>query len=227
MEYEIKGGAFPLVICKLNKGDSMKNEGGSMALMSPEIKMETSTDGGILKGLGRALSGDSLFFNFYTAEEDNQEIGFASSFPGKILPIELDGTKNIIAQKSAFLASEREVDVKMHFRKSLGSGIFGGEGFILQKISGNGLVFLEIDGDILEYDLEAGEKLIIDQGHLAAMEETVDFDIQRVKGAKNMLFGGEGLFLATLKGPGKVWVQTMPLVNLAGALIPYMPASGG
>ncbi|MDR0901048.1 MAG: TIGR00266 family protein [Methanobrevibacter sp.] len=227
MEYEIKGGAFPLVICKLNKGESMKNEGGSMALMTSEIKMETSTDGGILKGLGRALAGDSLFFNFYTAEEDNQEIGFASSFPGKVVTIELDGSKNIIAQKSAFLAAEREVDIAMHFRKKLGSGIFGGEGFILQKLSGNGIAFLEIDGDVVEYNLESGEKLIIDQGHLAAMEETVNFDIERVKGGKNMLFGGEGLFFANLTGPGKVWIQTMPLINLAGALIPYMPTSGG
>lgn len=194
MEYEIKGGAFPMVICKLNKGETMKNEGGSMALMSSNVKMETNTGGGILKGLGRALSGDSIFLNFFTAEEENQEIGFASSFPGKVIPIELDGSKTIIAQKNAYLASEKDVEIEMHFRKKLGVGVFGGEGFILQKFSGNGMVFLEIDGEVIEYDLKEGEKLIIDQGHLAAMDETVDFDIQRVKGAKNILVGEKVYF---------------------------------
>jgi uncharacterized protein (TIGR00266 family) len=225
MEYEIKGGSFPILICKLEKGETMKNEGGSMALMSSKIKMETNTGGGILKGLGRALAGDSLFLNFFTAEEDQQEIGFASSYPGKIIPIKLDGNKPIIAQKRAYLASQKDVDITMHFRKKLGSGLIGGEGFILQKFSGEGMVFLEIDGDTIEYDLKEEEKLIIDQGHLAAMEETVDFDIQRVKGAKNILFGGEGLFLATLTGPGKVWIQTMPLLNLVEAITPYLPTN--
>lgn len=223
MEYEIKGGAFPMVICKLEKGETMKNEGGSMALMTSKIKMESSTGGGILKGLGRALAGDSIFLNFFTAEEDDQKIGFANSFPGKIIPIELDGNKTIIAQKSAYLASEKDVDINMHFRKKLGTGLFGGEGFILQKFSGFGIVFLEIDGEVIEYDLKEGEKLVIDQGHLAAMDESVDFDIQRVKGAKNIMFGGEGLFLSTLTGPGKVWVQTMPLNNFIEAIIPYIP----
>jgi uncharacterized protein (TIGR00266 family) len=226
MEYEIKGGAFPIVICKLRSGETMKNESGSMALMTPHIKMETSTGGGLMKGLGRALAGDSLFLTFYTAEADGQEIGFSSSFPGKIIPMELNGTKSIIAQKDAYLASEKDVDIAMHFRKKLGAGIFGGEGFILQKFSGVGTVFLEIDGEVIDYELKDGEKLIIDQGHLAAMEESVDFDIQRVKGAKNILFGGEGLFLATLTGPGKVWIQTMPITSLAQALIPHLPTGG-
>jgi uncharacterized protein (TIGR00266 family) len=225
MEYEIKGGAFPIVICKLNKGETMKNEGGSMALMSSAVKMETSTGGGILKGLGRALAGDSIFLNFFTAEEDNQEVGFASSFPGKIIPLELDGSKTIIAQKNAYLASEEGVEIEMHFRKKLGVGIFGGEGFILQKLSGTGMVFLEIDGEVVEYDLKEGENLIIDQGHLAAMDETVEFDIQKVKGVKNILVGGEGLFLGNLTGPGKVWVQTMPLTNFVNAIIPYIPSN--
>ena len=226
MEYEIKGGPFPMVICKLNKGEVMKNESGSMALMTSDIKMETSTGGGILKGLGRALAGDSIFLNFFTAEEDNQEIGFANSFPGKIIPLELNGTKTIIAQKGAYLASEESVEIEMHFRKKLGVGIFGGEGFILQKFSGTGIVFLEIDGEVVEYNLKEGEKLVVDQGHLAAMDETVDFDIQRVKGVKNILVGGEGLFLGTLTGPGKVWVQTMPLTNFVNAIIPHIPTSG-
>jgi len=226
MEYEIKGGPFPIVICNLANGETMKNESGSMALMSSNIKMETSTGGGILKGLGRALSGDSIFLNFFTAEGGSGKIGFSSSFPGKIIPIELDGSKKIIAQKNAYLASEKNIEIEMHFRKKLGVGLFGGEGFILQKFSGNGMVFLEVDGDVIEYDLEEGEKLIIDQGHLAAMDETVDFDIQRVKGVKNILVGGEGLFLGTLTGPGKVWVQTMPMSNFVNAIIPLLPSSG-
>ena len=226
MEYEIKGGSFPIVICKLQKGETMKDESGAMAFMSSDVKMETNTGGGLLKGLGRALSGDTLFLNFYTAESDNQQIGFASSFPGKIIPIKLDGSNSIIGQKNAFLASETNVNIDMYFRKNLGTGLFGGEGFILQKFTGTGMLFLEIDGEVLEYDLQPGEKLVLDQGHLAAMEESVEFDIQRVKGVKNVLFGGEGLFLSTLTGPGKVWIQTMPISRLAGAIIPYIPTSG-
>ena len=226
MEYEIKGGSFPIVICKLQKGETMKDESGAMAFMSSDVKMETNTGGGLLKGLGRALSGDTLFLNFYTAESDNQQIGFASSFPGKIIPIKLDGSNSIIGQKNAFLASETNVNIDMYFRKNLGTGLFGGEGFILQKFTGTGMLFLEIDGEVIEYDLQPGEKLVLDQGHLAAMEESVEFDIQRVKGVKNVLFGGEGLFLSTLTGPGKVWIQTMPISRLAGAIIPYIPTSG-
>lgn len=222
MEYEIKGGAFPILICKLNKGETMKNEGGAMALMSSQIKMETNTGGGILKGLGRALSGDTIFLNFYTAQADNQEIGFSSGYPGKIIPLKLNG-RTIIAQKHAYLASEEDVDISIHFKKKLGRGLFGGEGFILQKFTGDGMVFLEIDGEVIEYDLAPGEKMLIDQGHLAAMEETVDFDIERIKGAKNIVLGGEGLFLGKLTGPGKVWIQTMPISKLADSLIPFLP----
>ncbi|MBR4447481.1 TIGR00266 family protein [Methanobrevibacter sp.] len=225
MEYEISGGSFPIVICKLQKGETMKDESGAMAFMTSGIKMDTNTGGGLLKGLGRALSGDTIFLNFFTAEEDNQEIGFTSCTPGKIIPIRLNGSNSIIGQKSAFLTAEKGVEISMHFRKRLGSGIFGGEGFILQKFTGNGMLFLEIDGEVIERELQPGEKLILDNGHVAAMEETVDFDIQRVKGVKNLLFGGEGLFFATLEGPGKVWIQTMPISKLAEALIPFLPTN--
>ena len=219
MEYEIKGGAFPMVVCKLLKGERMKDESGAMAFMTSGIKMDTNTGGGLLKGLGRALAGDSLFINTFEAQKDNEEIGFSSYYPGRIIPIRLDGTNPIIGQKSSFLAAEDSVNIDMYFRKKLGAGIFGGEGFILQKFSGNGMVFLEIDGEVIERYLEPGETLFVDQGHVAAMDETVDFDIERIKGAKNMVFGGEGLFLATLRGPGRVWVQTMPIPKLAQALI--------
>ena len=223
MEYEIKGGAFPMVVCKLQKGERMKDESGAMAFMTSGIKMDTNTGGGLLKGLGRALAGDSLFINTFEAQKDNEEIGFSSYYPGRIIPIRLNGTNPIIGQKSSFLAAEDSVNIDMYFRKKLGAGIFGGEGFILQKFSGNGMVFLEIDGEVIERYLEPGETLFIDQGHVAAMDETVDFDIERIKGAKNMVFGGEGLFLATLRGPGRIWVQTMPIPKLAQALIPYIP----
>jgi uncharacterized protein (TIGR00266 family) len=222
MEYEIRGGSFPIVVCKLQKGERMKNETGAMAYMTSGMSMDTNTGGGLLKGLGRALSGDTIFLNFFTANENNQEIGFAARTPGKIMPIRLDGTNTIIGQKNAFLAAEDGVDLDIYFRKSLGAGIFGGEGFILQKFTGNGMVFLEIDGEVIEYDLEPGEKLLLDPGHVAAMEESVGFDIEMVKGAKNILFG-EGLFFSKVTGPGKVWIQTMPLSKLAEAIIPYLP----
>lgn len=224
MEYEIKGGSFPIVICKLQKGETMKNETGAMAFMSSDMKMDTNTGGGLLKGLGRALSGDTIFLNFFTAQSDNQEIGFAARTPGKIMPIRLNGSNTIIGQKNAFLAAEDGVNLDIYFRNKLGAGIFGGEGFILQKFTGTGIVFLEIDGEVIEHDLQPGEKLLVDPGHIAAMEESVEFDIERVKGAKNILFG-EGLFFARLQGPGKVWIQTMPLSKLAEALIPFLPTT--
>lgn len=226
MEYEIKGGSFPIVICTLQKGETLKNETGAMAFMTSNMKMDTNTGGGLLKGLGRALAGDTIFLNFFTAESDNEQIGFSSCTPGKIMPIRLNGENSIIGQKNAFLAAEESVDVDVYFRKKLGAGLFGGEGFILQKFSGNGMVFLEIDGEIIERDLQPGEKILLDPGHIAAMEETVDFDIERVKGAKNMLFG-EGLFFSRLTGPGKVWIQTMPISKLAEALIPFLPTNTG
>ena len=226
MEYEIKGGAFPIVIKKKKKGETMKNETGAMAFMTSDMKMETSTGGGLLKGLGRALAGDTLFLNFFTAQSDNEQIGFSACTPGKIMSIKLDGSNTIIGQKNAFLAAEDSVDVDIFFKKKLGAGLFGGEGFVLQKFSGNGMLFIEIDGEVIEKELQPGEKLLLDPGHIAAMDESIDFDIERVKGAKNILFG-EGLFFAKLTGPGKVWIQTMPISKLAAALIPFLPTSSG
>lgn len=224
MEYKVEGGPFPIVICTLQKGETMKNETGAMAFMTSGMTMETSTGGGLLKGLGRALSGDSIFLNFFTAQSDNQQIGFSARVPGKIMPIKLDGSNSIIGQKSSFLAAEESVDLDIYFKNKLGTGIFGGEGFILQKFTGNGMVFLEIDGEVIEHELQPGERLLVDPGHIAAMEDTVDFDIERVKGAKNILFG-EGLFFAKVTGPGKVWIQTMPISKLAEAIMPFIPTS--
>ena len=226
MKYDIKGTPFPVVTCRLEKGETMITEKGAMSWMTSQMKMETNTNGGFMKGLGRMFSGESFFLNFYTAEADDQFVTFSSSFPGRILDFKLEDGRTIIAQKGALLAMEKSVEMNIHFKKKVGAGFFGGEGFIMQKFSGNGHVFLEIDGDIVEYDLKAGEKLFIDQGYLAAMEETVSFDIATVKGAKNILFGGEGLFLGTLTGPGKVWIQTMPMAGLVNFILSRIPPRG-
>lgn len=189
--------------------------------MDEGIKMNTSTNGGIMKGLGRALAGESLFMNTYTAEKDDVEIAFSSSFPGKILEFDLSEGETIIAQKRAFLCAENSIDISMHFRKKLGAGFFGGEGFIMQKITGPGKVFLEIDGEVIKKELAEGEKLKIDNGYVAAMTKGVELSIETVPGLKNIMFGGEGLFLTTLKGPGTVWLQSMPISKLASLL--YVP----
>lgn len=218
MDAKIVGESLPLVSCKLAKGESVITEAGGMSWMDDGIKMTTSTNGGIMKGLGRALAGESLFMNIYTAEKDDAEITFSSSFPGKILEFDLAQGETIIAQKKAFLCAESSVDIAMHFRKKLGAGFFGGEGFIMQKITGPGKVFLEIDGELVKKELQAGEKLKVDNGYVAAMTQGVDLDIETVPGLKNIVFGGEGLFLTTVKGPGTVWLQSMPMSKLASML---------
>lgn len=218
METKIVGDSLPVVICRLNKGESVITENGGMSWMSDGMKMTTTTNGGIMKGLGRALAGESIFMNIYTAEKDDSEIAFASSFPGQILEYDLKQGETIIAQKRAFLCAEKTVDISMHFRKKLGAGFFGGEGFIMQKITGPGKVYLELDGNIVKKELQQGEKLSVDNGYVAAMTQEVNLDIETVKGVKNIVFGGEGLFLTTLKGPGTVWLQSMPISKLAGLL---------
>lgn len=223
MEARILGDSLPVVTCKLSKGESVVTESGGMSWMDEGIKMSTSTNGGIMKGLGRALAGESLFMNTYTAERDDVEIAFSSSFPGKILEFDLSQGETIIAQKRAFLCAESTVDIAMHFRKKLGAGFFGGEGFIMQKITGPGKVYLEIDGEVIKKELAEGEKLKVDNGYVAAMTSGVNLDIETVPGLKNIVFGGEGLFLTTVKGPGTVWLQSMPISKLAGLL--YVPRS--
>lgn len=215
---------MPVVICELNKGESMITEKGSMSWMSPGLTMSTNAGGSIGKAFGRVFSGESMFQNIYTSNVDNGMIAFASSFPGSIRAIEIQPGQSIIAQKSAFLAATEGVQLSVHLKKKLGAGFFGGEGFIMQKISGTGIVFLEIDGSAVEYELAAGEKLIIDTGNLAFMSETCTMDIERIKGVKNVLFGGEGLFNTTVTGPGKVTVQTMPISGFANAISAVLPS---
>lgn len=215
METKIVGEDLPVVVCKLKAGETVLTENGGMSWMDNDITMKTTTNGGIMKGLGRALAGESIFMNTYTAEKDDVEIAFASSFPGEILEFDLKEGEIIIAQKRAFLCAENTVDISMHFRKKIGAGFFGGEGFIMQKMTGPGKVLLEIDGSLVKKELKAGEKLKIDNGHLAVMTSGVDLNIETVKGVKNIVFGGEGLFLTTLQGPGTVWIQSMPVSKLA------------
>lgn len=227
MRYEIQGDTLPVVICYLENGESMITEGGAMAWMSPNMRMDTTTGGGLGKAFGRMFSGESLFQNRYTAQGGQGMIAFASSFPGSIRAFQLTPGKEYIFQKKTFLAGEAGVNISAHFQKKLGAGLFGGEGFILQKISGNGTVFAEFDGHVVEYDLKAGQKIVVDSGYLAAMDATCDMDIQAVPGAKNALFGGEGLFNTVISGPGRVWLQTMPVSGVAAAVRPYIPTSNG
>lgn len=218
MDSKVVGDMLPAVVCKLQKGESVITENGGMSWMDDGIKMTTTTNGGIMKGIGRAFAGESIFMNMYTAEKDDVEIGFSSCFPGQILEFDLKEGESIIAQKRSFLCSEKTVDIKMQFRKKIGAGFFGGEGFIMQKITGPGKVYLEIDGNVIKKELAEGEKLKVDNGYVAAMTENVKLDIETVKGVKNILFGGEGLFITTLKGPGTVYLQTMPVSKLASLL---------
>lgn len=218
MEAKIVGDMLPAVICKLKNGESIITENGGMSWMDDALEMKTTTNGGIMKGIGRAFAGESIFMNVYTARKDDAEIAFSSSFPGQILEFDLKEGETIIAQKRAFLCSEKTVDIKMQFRKKLGAGFFGGEGFIMQKITGPGKVYLEIDGNVIKRELKEGEKIKVDNGYVAAMTQDVKLDIETVKGVKNILFGGEGLFVTSLKGPGTVYLQTMPVSKLASLL---------
>ena len=223
MEYKIQGETTPVVICQLSPGESMVTEKGSMVWMTPNMEMETSA-GGLGKAFGRMFSGESIFQNIYTARDGSGMIAFASSFPGSIRAVEITPDRPIVVQKTAFLASQREVDLSVFFQKKLGAGFFGGEGFIMQKLSGRGTAFLEIDGDAVEYDLGPGQQMIVDTGNLAMMDATCSLDIQAVKGVKNMIFGGEGVFHTVVTGPGRIVLQTMPISALAGAVASVLPS---
>ena len=221
MQYELKGGAFPVVVCRLNSGESMITEKGSMVWMTPNMEMTTTGGGGIGKMFSKALTGESMFQNIYTARGEGM-ITFGSSFPGQILPLEVTPGKSFILQKSAFLASEAGVQLSMHSNQKLGAGFFGGEGFIMQKLTGNGIAFAEVDGELVEYTLAPGEQMVVDTGYVMGFELSVSMDIQQVKGLKNMVLGGEGLFNTVLTGPGKIWLQTMPISGVAAAIQPFL-----
>ena len=226
MRYLIEGEPLPVVICTLDAGETMITESGAMSWMTPNMKMETTSGGGVGKMIGRAFSGESLFQNRYTAQGGEGMIAFASSFPGSIRAFEIGPGQEIVAQKKAFLASTAGVDLSVFFQRKVGAGLVGGEGFIMQKLSGQGIAFLEFDGFVKEYDLQPGQQMVLDTGYLAAMTATCSMDIQTVPGLKNMFLGGEGIFNTVVTGPGHLWLQTMPVPQLAGSLIPYLPKKG-
>ncbi|MCQ2464938.1 MAG: TIGR00266 family protein [Oscillospiraceae bacterium] len=226
MTSSIQGTPFPVVVCNLSAGESVNCQKGAMVWMSDNMQMQTNAGGGLGKLVSRAISGESIFQNTYTAQGREGMIAFGSSKPGNILEFDITPSSSIVAQKGSFLASETSVNFETFFQKKLGAGFFGGEGFILQKFTGNGKVFLEIDGSVVEYNLEAGQSMLIDTGFLAAMDESCSIDIEQVKGIGNAIFGGEGLFNTKVTGPGRVWLQTMPINQFAGTLIPYLPSKG-
>jgi uncharacterized protein (TIGR00266 family) len=223
MKYNIIGEPMPVVICDVEPGEVLTTESGSMSWMSPNMQMQTTTNGGIGKAFGRIFTGEAMFQNKYTAAGGPGQIAFASSFPGSIRALEVDGANGYILQKGCFLAGTEGVTLSVHMQKKLGAGLFGGEGFIMQRITGNGMVFIEIDGHCKEYTLGAGESIIVDTGHLAAMSETCSMRVEAVKGVKNMFLGGEGAFHTVVTGPGKVYLQSMPIINLAHTIQRYLP----
>ena len=225
MRYRIFGEKLPAVTIEFEAGESIFTQAGGMTWMTDNFTMETNVKGGMMKGLGRMLTGESLFMATYTANAPKAELTLASSFPGAILPIELDGTKTWIAQKSAFLCATPGVELSTYVSK-FKVGLFGGEGFLLQKLAGRGIVFLEIDGSLVEKDLQPGERIKVDTGNVAAFESTVKYEVETVKGFTNILFGGEGLFLTVLEGPGKVYLQTVNVSGFSARLKPFLPAKG-
>jgi uncharacterized protein (TIGR00266 family) len=225
MRYEIHGTVMQSLDVYLSPGESMYTESGGMAWMKGNVEMKTDTRGGLMAGLGRKLAGESLFMTTYTNRDAAESlVVFTPEAPGKIVPVKLGANQSIICQRDAFMCAETTVEIVMHFRKRLGAGFFGGEGFVLQKVTGPGYAFLEIPGEVREYSLAAGETMRIDPGHIAFFEPSVSYDVTTVKGLTNVLFSGEGLFLATLTGPGRIWLESLPLSNLAAKLAKYLPS---
>jgi uncharacterized protein (TIGR00266 family) len=226
MRHEIAGGMLPSLDVHLDAGESVYTESGGMAWMTGNIVMDTSTRGGLMAGLGRALAGESLFMTSYKCPSGAAMVTFTPEAPGTILAFQLAPGQSLICQRDAFMAAQEGVQIEMYFRRKLGVGLFGGEGFILEKITGPGMVWLEISGDVRDYQLQAGEMMRVDPGHIGLYEPSVAYDVETVKGAMNVLFSGEGLFLATLKGPGRVWLQSMPIASLARKIAHYIPHKG-
>jgi uncharacterized protein (TIGR00266 family) len=224
MKYEILGTTLQTLDIYLSQGESLFTESGGMAWMTGDVEMNTDTRGGLMKGLARSLAGESLFLTTHTCTGSGAMITFTPESPGSILALELGAGESRICQKDAFMVAESSVSLDIHFRKKLGAGLFGGEGFVLQRLTGPGVAWVEIAGEVRSYTLKPGQTMKVDPGHIAMYEPTVSYDITRVKGVRNMLFGGEGLFLATLTGPGRIWLQSLPLANLAQKLASYMPA---
>ena len=218
-----------MVTIEIDDQDKIIAEAGSMVYMSPNIHMKAKARGGVMKSLGRTLMGETIFLTEYTSTGGTGTISFGGNAPGTIIPLNIDGTHEYITQKHAFLCAEATVELSVAFQKRLGSIFFGGEGLILERLSGTGLTFVHACGDFIEKTLRAGENILVDTGSVVAWEASVGYHIRRVKGVKTIFFGGEGLFLTELTGPGNIILQSMTLHNLAMALAPFLPKknSGG
>ena len=227
ISYRIDGTTLQVVTIQLQPGEVVYSESGGMSWMSANVEMKTHSGGGIGKMLKRAFSGESLFITDFFVNQGTGIVAFANEFPGKIIPFDLADGQSLIMQKDAFMVAEKSVDLDIHFRKKLGTGFFGGEGFIMQRATGPGLVFAELDGEVVEYNLQAGQVLKVDTGYVAMFEPSVKFDVTMVKGFRNIILGGEGLFLARLEGPGRVWLQTMPMTKLANKILQFVPKAKG
>ncbi len=224
LEYTVEGTLLQSVVLKLPAGKVVYSDSGEMSWMSANIAMNTNAGSGGLGGMfKRAVSGASVFLVDFVANGGPGMVAFTADFPGKILPADLDQGQSLLIQKHAFMCAEKTVTLDVAFTKRLGTGLFGGEGFVLQRITGPGIAFLEFDGEIVEYNLQANEVLRVEPGHVAMFEPSVNFDVEMVQGLGNILLSGAGMFLATLRGPGRVWLQTMPIANLAKRLIPFLP----
>lgn len=226
MQHEIIGSTMQALVVKLEPGEQVYTESGAMAWMSDSVQMESGFRGGLMGTVGRWFAGESLTMTTFTAGRRAGEVAFATAVPGKVVPVAMSPARGIICQAGSFLCAQPGVEMKIHIKRKIFTGLFGGEGFILERLSGKGMAFFEVDGEVVEKVLAPGERLLVDTGHIAMFEESVRFDITTVKGVKNWLFGGEGLFLATLEGPGRVWLQTMPFVNLAAQIAAVLPARG-
>jgi uncharacterized protein (TIGR00266 family) len=226
VRYDISGTVMQTVSIDLARGETIYAQTHAMAWMSDGITMDTHTGGGLFAGLTRAMSGGSLFITDYSAEQAGH-VAFAPRFPGQILPVTLAAGQSLICRKETFLCAEKSVSLEIAMQQRLGAGVFAGEGFILQRVTGPGTVFLDLSGEVVEKTLGPGERLRVHAGHIGMQEPSVSTDIQMVRGFRNILFGGEGLFLATLTGPGKIWLQSMPILNLAEEIARHLPSGEG
>lgn len=224
MKYEIIGKTVPAVEVTLNNGESMYSQSGGMSWQTQGIEMSTNARGGVMKSLGRMFTGESIFMNTYKATKDGAKVAFSTTVPGDVIPLNVGEHNGFTIQKNAFLCAEPGVDMQIAFTKRFTAGLFGGEGFILQKATGNGMLFLEVDGDPIEKILEPGEVLKVDTGNVVGFESTVSYEIETIKGLGNIFLGGEGLFLTKLTGPGKVIIQSQNFGDFAGRIISVMPS---
>lgn len=225
MQYTIRGTVMQSVEITLDQGEAVYTEAGGMSWMSANISMDSGMKGGLMGAIKRAVAGESLFVTTYRCDAGTGFATFTTETPGKIIPIELGEGQSILCQRDAFMVAQEGVTIEVHMHKKLGAGLFGGQGFFVQRITGPGLAFFELAGEIVEYNLEPGQQLKVDPGHVALMDPTIDFDISMVPGIKNIFLAGEGLFLAQVTGPGRVWLQSMPISRLAQRLIPFLPKS--